>query len=718
MARSTTTRRRPGASSREAQRPSARPEDRHGGHPPRVRRVGARQRPAPARDVRLGARRPGRGDGLALPRPARHQAALSRAPRERRAPLRVRGPRPPRRRPRADAAPRLRRRGRELPRAGDGLRARELHRRDHRARPRYVPDRRLGRTRARFALLLAPPVRTGTDGVDPPGGRGGAPGADPSRGGELPPDLRRPARALPLRRRRLERRRHDRDRGELARRGPDAGHRLRPSGVRRARRLRRGRIRGAGTEHRNVLLTGEEMLRDISEVFDSMDQPTVDGFNTYFVSRAARRSGLTVALSGIGGDELAFGGYASFRDAPRAVAIAERAQRLTGEAPAAPGRRSRSSFRPPIGGRRALKLAEMLTRTPSLVSMYLLRRELFLASERRSLHPLPPGCNDESGVPEWELEDMVSLASKDDVANTISAFELSHYLRYMLLRDADVFSMSVGLELRVPLLDHRLVETAVPLPGRWKGNDGRAKPLLLDAVGPRLPGWVGAQRKRGFTFPWRAWLVGPLRDRAHAAVSNRDAWRTVGLDDTEPEQMWFRFLRDDARVSARRRSSRSGCSASTRSVIPSCRRDEGALSQPGRDPRRGRAELARSDRVALRRRADAPDRAHPGRRRAARRRGRAPRGRRSGLTACPERVARRETTRSADRSRSRGARRRSSPRAPSSRCTGRRSGERCGLSRRGSSTRTGSRPIFSPRSCLCATSPSSGTSTISSASAR
>ena len=129
-----------------------------------------------------------------------------------------------------------------------------------------------------------------------------------------------------------------------------------------------------------------------------------------------------------------------------------------------------------------------------------------------------------------------------------SAFELSHYCRFMLLRDADVFSMACGLEVRVPLLDHQLVEEVAPLPGRWKRSDGRAKPLLIDAVGARLPASVELRTKRGFAFPWGAWLTGPLRERARDALADADMWRAIGVDGDVPRVMMDRFLARDPRV--------------------------------------------------------------------------------------------------------------------------------------------------------------------------
>ncbi|HTP26907.1 MAG TPA: asparagine synthase-related protein, partial [Anaeromyxobacteraceae bacterium] len=172
---------------------------------------------------------------------------------------------------------------------------------------------------------------------------------------------------------------------------------------------------------------------------------------------------------------------------------------------------------------------------------YLLRRELLLPAERKALHngsgpvaevdrAVPPGLSRLSG------------------ANQVSVLELSNYMRDMLLRDGDVFSMAVGLELRVPLLDHVFVEGVVRLPGGWKAPDPRPKPLLLDAVGPALPASVPERRKRGFTFPWNAWLRGPMRNRVHRALNEPDVWRALNLDPAAPERLWRRFEAGDPRV--------------------------------------------------------------------------------------------------------------------------------------------------------------------------
>ena len=121
-------------------------------------------------------------------------------------------------------------------------------------------------------------------------------------------------------------------------------------------------------------------------------------------------------------------------------------------------------------------------------------------------------------------------------------------MRDMLLRDGDVFSMAVGLELRVPLLDHVFVERVVGLSGTWKAPDPRPKPLLLDAVGPGLPPSVPERRKRGFTFPWEAWIRGPMHDRVCRALNEQGIWEAVGLDPAGPDRLWARFEDCDPRM--------------------------------------------------------------------------------------------------------------------------------------------------------------------------
>jgi asparagine synthase (glutamine-hydrolysing) len=297
------------------------------------------------------------------------------------------------------------------------------------------------------------------------------------------------------------------------------------------------------TEHHVIRLTGRDVLEMLPDALSAFDQPTVDGFNTYFVSQAARRLGLKVSLSGLGGDEI-FGGYASFRDVPRAVRWRKRLRKL------GPARQLLAAIVDRTGGRWGIKAAESLRRRPAPLSMYLLRRELFLPRDRRALHPVPAGIEPSNGIPRTALADMRELAATLDPVNQVSLFELSGYMRYMLLRDADVFSMAHGLEVRVPLLDHEVVEQVARLPGEFKRPDPRPKPLLIDAVGERMPAPVVQMPKRGFTFPWGAWLRGPLRERASRAIENRALWAGLGFNSEAPRAIWQRFLSGDNRVAA------------------------------------------------------------------------------------------------------------------------------------------------------------------------
>jgi asparagine synthase (glutamine-hydrolysing) len=303
--------------------------------------------------------------------------------------------------------------------------------------------------------------------------------------------------------------------------------------------------RAIGTDHRAVRITGEGILTDIPQVLAATDQPTVDGFNTYFVSRAARESGLTVALSGLGGDEL-FAGYSSFRYVPRAA----RLQRALGWM---------GPCRPMLGGiarlfggrgRGAVKAEEMFHRQADPLQMYLLRRELFLPEERRLLLPCPPVCHPRCGLQEATLRPLSLAAQGLDPINQVCLFELQLYMRHMLLRDGDVFSMTHGLEVRFPLLDHKLVEQTVALPGALKRPHPHPKSLLTRAVGPRLPQDVYRRPKRGFTFPWDTWLRGPLHDWSAELVADSPGWTDLGIERTAPQVLWQRFLKGDSRVAA------------------------------------------------------------------------------------------------------------------------------------------------------------------------
>jgi len=255
-----------------------------------------------------------------------------------------------------------------------------------------------------------------------------------------------------------------------------------------------------GLPHTIRDLTLDEFRGELPRIFAAMDQPTVDGLNSYFISKAASGFGLKVALSGTGGDEL-FGGYTSFRDIPRWMPVTSVLARIPGlgsgvhRLNSALARRSRHV---------SPKMGEIVRYGASYAGAYLVKRGRFLAEELPSV--LPPEIVAE-GLRRLDLLHLIEQAVTPDPGNAfarVAALESSLYLRNQLLRDMDWASMAHSLEVRVPLVDAHLLRRVAPA---LVGRRERGKQLLADAPRPPLPDSVRRRRKTGFTLPIREWLT-------------------------------------------------------------------------------------------------------------------------------------------------------------------------------------------------------------------
>jgi asparagine synthase (glutamine-hydrolysing) len=288
-----------------------------------------------------------------------------------------------------------------------------------------------------------------------------------------------------------------------------------------------------GTNHQQLLLEGEEVLACHQNALLSLDEPSMDGINTWFVSRAARQAGLKVALSGLGGDEL-FGGYETFRSAPLGAwinrnlpeAVRRPAGRLLESSAAAAGR--------PDRGR---KLASLMREPGRLPHPYFFTRLLFPPEDvRKLIH------HDGRFAGEQWLRDAAQDAGDADNFSMVSQLEIRSYMVNTLLRDTDAMSMAHSLEVRVPLLDRELVEYVVALPESWKRRRGSRKPLLADALVDLLPQEVIGQPKRTFTLPWERWLRGPLQSEVEAGLAEPARALQPFLDRAAVRKVWQDFL--------------------------------------------------------------------------------------------------------------------------------------------------------------------------------
>jgi asparagine synthase (glutamine-hydrolysing) len=257
--------------------------------------------------------------------------------------------------------------------------------------------------------------------------------------------------------------------------------------------------------HHEVVTLTPEQLRDLLPLaLGAMDQPTVDGINTFVISRVSAGLGLKVLLTGIGGDEL-FGGYTTFTKVPRLLKYG-------------------AGLRPA-----ARVLAKLRTKNPiqwqkvadagplcNLAEAYLLQRSIRWGQENLRAR----SCRVQESVE--------SLANN---FQKLAAMELQFYARNQLLRDADVFSMANSVELRVPFLDTRLMEAALAIPPGYHFEGGRGKRITW-AILRGLAGEIPQRRKMGFTFPWQQWLRRALKETITGTLLDKQLYEPLGLDPT------------------------------------------------------------------------------------------------------------------------------------------------------------------------------------------
>lgn len=295
-----------------------------------------------------------------------------------------------------------------------------------------------------------------------------------------------------------------------------------------------------GTQHQEIRLRADDFLQLLPAALQAMDHPSGDGPNTYVVSKSTREAGVTMALSGLGGDEL-FGGYSVFKQLHDL-----QHHRWLNWTPAALRRWGANAYQlwqPNIGGQKTaavLRLPQI-----SALAAYPLYRQVLLDEQIQALSTLPV-------LPNNRVQELIQTQLNTPgfmelpLYSQISVLEIQTYLQNVLLRDADQMSMAHALEVRVPFMDHELVELVLGIPDEAKLGLPN-KRLLVAAMGNMLPDSITKRSKMGFTLPFAQWMQHELRDFCETRIqylANYDFFREKAL-----QQLWQRFLGNDGSVS-------------------------------------------------------------------------------------------------------------------------------------------------------------------------
>ncbi len=265
------------------------------------------------------------------------------------------------------------------------------------------------------------------------------------------------------------------------------------------------------TKHNTIRISSEDVYNNIEKIIWHMDQPSGDAINTYFVSQSARM-GVTVALSGVGGDEL-FAGYSTFKFAEALSRIRSVSMKKVKSMTLA----DRVFFGLPNTLQvnwKVRMLAGMLGAFPTTSDRYNLIKEIYRWNEISRMAKNPHFPNQRADPLKPYFDDSLSNLQQ------ITLAEVNNYLKNTLLRDSDVMGMANSLEIRCPFIDHELIDFALTVPDRFKLKNLDTKIILKDAFKSYLPDEIMNRKKMGFAFPLSSWLKsGKLRDLVEDCLS-------------------------------------------------------------------------------------------------------------------------------------------------------------------------------------------------------
>jgi len=295
------------------------------------------------------------------------------------------------------------------------------------------------------------------------------------------------------------------------------------------------------TNHFELELTPEDILHQIEEPFKFMDHPSVDGINTYFISKQVHKKGYKMAISGAGADEL-FSGYPVFKNS---VELSNKKWLFSFP----PQIRKLASkllylYKPNL---QSEKIGEILNlKLLELSNFYPIFRKIFSDSSIMNLSNQSFRLKSPYSFLWAENElSFKKRGHKTSFLNKVSSLEIETYLQNVLLRDADQMGMANSLEIRVPFLDHNLVEYVLSLSDKFKYPE-YPKKLLVDSTKGWIPNEIINRKKMGFVFPWEKWMRNELKTFCEESINSLEYISFFEMNHVNT--LWVNFLKNKSQV--------------------------------------------------------------------------------------------------------------------------------------------------------------------------